>query len=519
MSLSGLRFFSKLSRNFWSDIKFKFHPNSPVVTILGSCRQDSLYKKFQVTAIRDGLTYPHYANEVLQLVRYCTSKTEIEFSSPYVFRNDCIGAKKISHKKAYKDFKKTDIFVIEISSLLEYSHNGHFIHHEAFDRPESLKKIGLSSIEFDHKEIRVTRQRLSDLEPLLSEIVRLIGNTRIVFVSNLSNRTSGGRAELNAFVKQFSEANNCAYFDPSELLIHYKLEDICKTEPVISHFTERGHELVGIRLSTIINRTYLQNAKSKKLLIQKYRAFPRNEEIHGLGDFLYGCLKILEVTKSKNLIPVIDFSTHPMSKFLPNKQSTSEDVTTIFHTQSDKPLQKGGVFFTNLRPEKNPSKEALQFLLSEVLTPDLDFREALQLKMREQNLRKGQYVVFHVRVGDKSFEDGILDEKLLTDVVTFISKSILNYGEEFNSLVISDSKELVDALKIAKIQTGSITSTHFGDSRGSNESIRETLIDFFLLLGAQKIVQISSYSWGSSFSDIPSMLFDIPMERHKISEI
>ena len=41
------------------------------ITILGSCRQDSLYKKYRITSIKNNLSYPHYSKEVLQVLNYC----------------------------------------------------------------------------------------------------------------------------------------------------------------------------------------------------------------------------------------------------------------------------------------------------------------------------------------------------------------------------------------------------------------------------------------------------------------
>lgn len=34
---------------------------NPIITILGSCRQDSLYKKYKITSIKNHLSYPHYS--------------------------------------------------------------------------------------------------------------------------------------------------------------------------------------------------------------------------------------------------------------------------------------------------------------------------------------------------------------------------------------------------------------------------------------------------------------------------
>jgi len=47
------------------------------LTILGSCRQDSLYHMFPVTPIRDSLTYPHYTKEVIQAIEFCQGVSTI----------------------------------------------------------------------------------------------------------------------------------------------------------------------------------------------------------------------------------------------------------------------------------------------------------------------------------------------------------------------------------------------------------------------------------------------------------
>jgi len=41
------------------------------LTILGSCRQDSLYSYFDVTNIKEKLTYPHYSKEIIQAIEFC----------------------------------------------------------------------------------------------------------------------------------------------------------------------------------------------------------------------------------------------------------------------------------------------------------------------------------------------------------------------------------------------------------------------------------------------------------------
>ena len=42
-----------------------------LITILGSCRQESLYKNYNITSIQKNISYPHYTKEIIQAIEYC----------------------------------------------------------------------------------------------------------------------------------------------------------------------------------------------------------------------------------------------------------------------------------------------------------------------------------------------------------------------------------------------------------------------------------------------------------------
>ena len=73
------------------------------ITILGSCRQDSLYKKYNITSIKNGLSYPHYSKEVLQVIKYCIND-DLKPEETMIFRTP------ILRNSPYK----TNIFLHEI---------------------------------------------------------------------------------------------------------------------------------------------------------------------------------------------------------------------------------------------------------------------------------------------------------------------------------------------------------------------------------------------------------------------
>jgi hypothetical protein len=115
------------------------HNNDIVVTIFGSCRQDSLANNFKVTKIRDRLTYPHYSKEVIQAINFCKSGGIVKPSDPRVFRNTLLNLRTLSPSELKIEFESTDIFVVEIASLLEYTQGSNFYHHVALDSVKELK--------------------------------------------------------------------------------------------------------------------------------------------------------------------------------------------------------------------------------------------------------------------------------------------------------------------------------------------------------------------------------------------
>ena len=64
------------------------------ITILGSCRQESLCKKYNITSIKEDLSYPHYTKEILQVLHYCMFDN-LKPEETIIFRTPAINKKKI----------------------------------------------------------------------------------------------------------------------------------------------------------------------------------------------------------------------------------------------------------------------------------------------------------------------------------------------------------------------------------------------------------------------------------------
>jgi hypothetical protein len=41
------------------------------ITIFGSCRQDSLYNKYNVNRIKNDISYTHSTKEILEVIKFC----------------------------------------------------------------------------------------------------------------------------------------------------------------------------------------------------------------------------------------------------------------------------------------------------------------------------------------------------------------------------------------------------------------------------------------------------------------
>lgn len=204
----------------------------PIVTVFGSCRQDSVSAVSPTTAIRDGLTYPHYSKEVLQAIRFVADISEPRPTSLAAFRNTQIGERLVSRRRLHRQFLATDVFIVEIASRLAYEVAGDYWHHHAIDSG--------SMSEFSDGELRKRRQDDSEVLGDLFAISELLSPKPVVFVTHICTRSEGDRAQLRNLVVEFCHANGAAVIDPVASLGE-PIDSLVQPELVLAHFTEQGH--------------------------------------------------------------------------------------------------------------------------------------------------------------------------------------------------------------------------------------------------------------------------------------
>jgi hypothetical protein len=124
-----------------------------------------------------------------------------------------------------------------------------------------------------------------------------------------------------------------------------------------------------------------------------------------------------------------------------------------------------------------------------------------------------------VRLGDdlafKSNQNLILEEEYFDYVSNQIIKILENFAIKENHLVVSDSVRLKKYLSEKSIRTTDSHVVHFNSKEEANQNLTLNMLQEYLtLVGAKQIIQLSSYSWGSGFSESASMV-----GRNKITRI
>jgi hypothetical protein len=286
-----------------------------------------------------------------------------------------------------------------------------------------------------------------------------------------------------------------------------------------------------------------------KKIVHVYKLNYINGKSPGLGDFLRGSFCFLQFSKLYNLDFDVDFSKHPMSKYLENIQHTdgidynnieiynnlnlSHDKLIEFEQQIkniDPEFIKNTInwlnrkncevlgFFSNAYPFFNRFTEEGKNFMKFKLQPNNMMQRYIEHSLAELGLKKNGYGVIHIRTGDNH----LLNNEGFTGDFLIKIKSILNNSilPDRRYLIISDSNILKTMLKtypnfyilvrdIEHLGGEGIKSTE-------TNGVMNTLLDFYLMSYSNTIVSISVYGHVSGFSKYCSVIYGIPFKFIKI---
>jgi hypothetical protein len=485
------------------------------VSVFGSCRQDSLYKNFNVTNLRDGLTYPHYTKEIIQAIMYIKTRGKTSPRNRLAFRNLQIGVPLDSIYKLHKQFDKTDIFVVEIASRISYELGGDYFHHVLYDDIDLRKKLKF--------ETQITKRIQSDREISedMLEIVKLLEPKPVIFVTHFCSRDTGSRSDLRKLIVSEAIKLNCKSFDPSELLRNYILDELVIDEPVISHFSEFGHKVLAGRYQLlIIDELSSSRSKyfAKKLTQVLITSDKRTDEFsaHGIGDAVQGLAFLYRYAISKGRMPCVDKKMYFTKGFMKEVEGSPEHCQRfepIFHSDKTSKFRDYECVFTNKKFPGQWDERVRDYILCQLFTPTEEFIE-LYSKIQGELELSLNYEAIHIRFGDEFLKmDQSETFKRSYNLDWFLEAIQSQFSVSSRYLILSDNVFFNNLAKSSGYRVRDGVVSHSGQGTLTDEQRLMILVDFFLLGASSRIYQVSSYSWGSNFSETASLVFNTDLVK------
>jgi len=484
------------------------------ITILGSCRQESLCKKYNITSIKEDLSYPHYTKEILQVLHYCMFDN-LKPEETIIFRTPAINKKIIQNNNFLNDIKNSDVIFIEIASRKYYKYKNLYAHHILYDHPKY--NIFKNEIEFGE---------LTDNEIIedLNKIIELLKDKKIIIVGHLVTKKEGIRYELLKLLKNYCLKNNISFIDPMTELLqkNFSINDIIADS---NHYTEKGHNEIFK-----IYEKYISNCYDNYCITSYIENCKTNKQSPGLGDYIRGCLTLMKFCEKYNYKFYINKDSHEMFSFFENSEfyidnndekiKKNKDILELipplnyniinnrleqlfFSKQNLNVLTSG---FYNYPHNYGPINNYQFNILNKIFIPNKTFKNEIDNVLKELKVEKNKYNMLHIRAGDQLIRNDRIENTLLQDVINIIDKN--NLIKE-TTVLVTDSTQLALELnkKYTLLKYYNTKKIHLGDRYLNNsllkkEYIKNTLIDFYLIYYSKNINAIP----GSGFSTVASLL-------------
>ena len=239
----------------------------------------------------------------------------------------------------------------------------------------------------------------------------------------------------------------------------------------------------------------------------------------GIGDMLRGAYGMFNLSQSMNFKLIVDFSLHPLSMILENKEheysqlvkEQKDRVPVIYPTHNvisyiEKCFSTSDVvlLYCNLEPSAYniaPTIELKQFMQS-LLTPNNEFKSFIDSRLAL--IPFPEFSIIHYRLGD--------DEIVRNNIrdYTKYKQHLLNNIKQ-GDILISDSvsfKQMINESSTIFSFQGEIG--HVGVHTDIN-AIKNTMFELILISKAKSIRSYSVYGWVSGFVHAIHAIYDIPL--------
>jgi len=482
-----------------------------IVTILGSCRQDSIYnlENVTVTTIKDEVSYPHYSNEIIEVIKFCKYGHISSEETITVFRTPILKNKPIIfNSKLKQEFESTNVFIIEIASRKAYKLNKHFVHHILYD---------LKLFNKNKDKIQFIEESDEEIEENILWIKKEL-NRPIIIVCHISTYNKGTRYELSKTLEQICNKHNIMFLNPVKELLKrgYDINTLVVKEEILSHYNDLGHSVIKG-----VYKDYLMKMYRKKIILvfsDSLTNITQNSDGHffGLGDLFRAVISMYQFSKKYDFELFVDFQHHPLSNFLQPQyhpyndliRDNKDNIRYIRPVDVEEYIinnvESVDFFMTNSVFDDPITDECKEFVKN-ILVPNEEMEKYIEEKRK--SIPYNEYNIIHYRLGD--------DELIKNDVnelnLLIAAKHLVDGKIEENSILMSDSMNFKKIIKMNRdIFMFDIDIAHFGYNE-HRERIKDTLFEFFIVIKSKSIRTSSVYGWPSGFVKIANDIYDVPM--------
>jgi hypothetical protein len=255
----------------------------------------------------------------------------------------------------------------------------------------------------------------------------------------------------------------------------------------------------------------------------------------GLGDLIRGTIKLYQLSKKLNFTYIVDIQHHPICNFLKIQHHGFSDfikenrknivckhnIEEYINNSQDKLLY----FVTNDGYKDLESiTEDCKIFIKKLLTPNEEFSDYIENKMKFYNLENYKYDILHFRLGDDAgLIEGDINSEKFRKLLHKIDNFLDNKTQENSNVLISDNikfREFVKELrssefnnskeKYKNIITFNVDVAHLGH-HNHIDKIRDTVFEFFVLTKSKSINTYSVYEWISGFVFWVHQIYDISL--------
>jgi len=279
--------------------------------------------------------------------------------------------------------------------------------------------------------------------------------------------------------------------------------------------------------------------------IYQYK-YKHNTQVTGFGDFIRGCFYIMQFSEKYNIYFDFNIYNHSLKKYLNyfylkediintvskdilffQKENchyfTKNNVINYIYSDVDKELlniikqtpsyNKNKYLYLINHPNERFITEQHKKKIRELFEPTLELQTMIDNSLSSINLIKYKYIIIHIRMNDSSFNGDYINFKneQINYIINIINSIKKNRDEEL--FLISSNNVVKNYIlqKLPKIKTIFKEISHIGESKLDNDdSLINTLLDFYTMSYSKHIYSFSVYEHGSGFSKWCAKMYNIP---------